>query len=120
MEAGPLGRELDEHRDRAVALRPRLGEEAVGDLALHHHAPELDRGQPVEALDDERRGDLVRQVRDELRRRRVELVERERQRVPEDELDVVAAGERSREAAARAPVELDRVDERHAVGEVAR
>ena len=42
MEAGALGRELDEHRDRAVRLRPGLGEEAVGDLALHHHAPALD------------------------------------------------------------------------------
>ena len=34
--------ELDEHRDGAVRLRRRLGEEAVGDLALHHHAPELE------------------------------------------------------------------------------
>ena len=39
MPAGALGRELHEHRDRAVRLRARRREEAVGDLALHHHAP---------------------------------------------------------------------------------
>ena len=43
MEAGALGSELHEHRDGAVRLRPGRGEEPVGDLALHHHAPELDR-----------------------------------------------------------------------------
>ena len=42
MEAGPLGRELDEHGDGAVRLGRRRREEAVGDLALHHHAPELE------------------------------------------------------------------------------
>ena len=72
MEAGALGRELQQHRDRAVGLRPRHGEEAVGDLALHHHAPEARAREAVEALDHERRRDVVRQVRDELRRRRLE------------------------------------------------
>ena len=47
---GALRGELHEHRDRAVGLRRGLGEEAVGDLALHHHAPELDARQAVEAL----------------------------------------------------------------------
>ena len=46
-----VGGELDQHRDGAVRLRRRDGEEAVGDLALHHHAPQLDasagrRGSP--------------------------------------------------------------------------
>ena len=35
-------RELHEHRHGAVGLRARRGEEAVGDLALHHHAPRAD------------------------------------------------------------------------------
>ena len=68
MEAGALGGELDEHRDAAVRLRRRDREEAVGDLALHHHRPELERGQPGEALGDDRRRDVVGQVRDELGR----------------------------------------------------
>ena len=68
MESRALGGELDEHRDRAVRLRARGREQAVGDLALHHHAPALDVRQPVEALDEERRRDVVRQVCDELRR----------------------------------------------------
>ena len=45
MEAGPLGGELDQHRNGPVRLRRGLGEEAVGDLPLHHHAPELEAGQ---------------------------------------------------------------------------
>ena len=89
MEAGALGRELDEHRHRAVRLRPRRGEEAVGDLALHHHAPALDGRQAVEALDDDRRRDVVRQVRDELRRRRLERAEVERERVAASASSVV-------------------------------
>src|SRR5205823_14921994 len=43
MEADAFGCELNEHRDRAVRLRSRPREEPVGDLPLHHHAPELDR-----------------------------------------------------------------------------
>ena len=57
------------------------GEEAVGDLALHHHAPELDRRQAVEALDDHGVATLYGQVRDELRRRRSRRGEVERERV---------------------------------------
>ena len=42
VETRTLGGELDEHRDGAVVLRSRLREEPLGDLALHHHAPEPD------------------------------------------------------------------------------
>ena len=115
MEAGALGRELNEYRDRAVGLRLGDGEEPVGDLALHHHAPALDRRQAVEALDDDRRGDVVRQVRDELARRRVEVGEVERERVAELDADVRQAGQVRLERA----VDLDGVDERDALGEVA-
>ena len=117
MEARALADELHEHRDGAVRLRARLREEAVGDLALHHHAPELDLRQAVEALDEERRRDVVRQVRDELRRVRCERGEIELQRVAEVELDVRAGVAQVR---LERRVELDRVHARDAVGEVAR
>ena len=39
MEARASACEPDQDRHRPVRLRPGLGEEPVGDLALHHHAP---------------------------------------------------------------------------------
>src|SRR5262245_48649348 len=93
MEGRALGDELDQHRHGAVRLRRRLGEEAFGDLALHHHAPKLEFGKAVEALYHERRRDVVREVGDELRRARRRLAEIELQRVAEAELDVWAAGD---------------------------
>ena len=72
MESRSRGGELDQDGDGSVRLRRRNGEEAVCNLALHHHAPVLDARKPVEALGDDGRGDVVREVRDELRRRRVE------------------------------------------------
>ena len=96
VEAGPLRRELEQDGDGAVRLRPRHGEEAVGDLALHHHAPLLERRQAVERLDDDRRRDVVGQVRDELARGGVERGEVELQRVAEDEVDVRASASSSR------------------------
>ena len=94
MEAGALGDELHEHRHGAVRLRARLREQAIGDLALHHHAPALDARQTVETLDDQRRRDVVRQVRDELRRVRRQRGEIELERIAEVELDVRAGSRR--------------------------
>ena len=51
---------------------PGRGGEPVGDLALHHHAPELDLGQLLDRLQDRRHGDAVGKVRDDLGRQRVE------------------------------------------------
>src|SRR5437764_608562 len=51
VKAGALGRELHEHGDRAIGLRRGPGKETVGDLALDHHAPELDAREAVEAFD---------------------------------------------------------------------
>src|SRR5688500_13404838 len=118
MEAGPAGGELHEHRDGSVRLRGRLGEEAVRDLTLHHHAPELDHGKPGQALRDHGRRDVVRQVRDELRRRRLERGEVERERVAPVELDVRALVELPEMGGERA-VELDGMDMARAVGEIA-
>ena len=43
MEPGPRSGELDQHGDGTVRLRRRDGEEAIGNLALHHDAPQIDR-----------------------------------------------------------------------------
>src|SRR6185503_4691559 len=120
MQAGTLGRELDQYRDRAVGLGGGLREEAVGHLALHHHAPELEAPQAVKALDDQRCGDVVGQVRDELRRCRLERGEVKPQRVAEVEVDVLAAVERLAQARLERTVELDGVHVGDAVGEVGR
>ena len=66
MGAGSRGDELHEHGHGAVGLGGGTGEESIRDLALHHDAPELDLREPVEALDDDRRRDVVREIRDEL------------------------------------------------------
>src|SRR5262245_45712817 len=56
VETGALARELDENGNRAVRLRARIGEEAVGDLTLHHHTPALEPRKRIETLDDDRGG----------------------------------------------------------------
>ena len=119
MEARPLGGELDEHRHGAVRLRARLGEEPVGDLALHHHRPELDARQPVEALDDERRRDVVREIGDELPWCRLECREVDAKRVTEVKLDVVPPREPLGEVRLEGTVELDCVHTLDTLGEVA-
>ena len=115
MEAGSLRDELDEHRHRAVRLRARRREQAVCDLALHHHAPELDLRQAVEALDEERRRDVVRQVGNELRRVRRERPQVELERVAEVQLDAGVAQVRLERE-----VDLHRVDARDPLGEISR
>src|SRR5215211_6480482 len=90
LPARSFGRELDEHRDGTVRLRPWAREEAIGNLALEHHAPQLDLRQAVQALGDDRRRDVVRKVRDELARRRLERAEIEHERIAPVQLHVVA------------------------------
>ena len=77
---------------------------------MHHHTPERDRRHAVEALDDERRGDLVREVRHELRRRRLEPGEAQLERVAEEKLDVFPSAETVRKRLLERPVQLDRLD----------
>ena len=120
MEAGPPCRELNEHGHRTVRLRPWLCEEPLGDLALHHDAPARQRLRVLQRLDDERRGDVVREVGHELARCRPQLVDVDVERVPPDELDVRALPERIAKRGLERAVELDRVDDTSAIGEVAR
>src|SRR5439155_11168605 len=69
-----------------------------------------------EALDDDRGGDVVRQVRDELRRGRVEVREVEPERVADLETDV----RHGRQVRGEGWVDLDRMDECDPFREVAR
>jgi hypothetical protein len=93
VETRALRGQLDEDGDRPIRLRPGAREEPVGDLALNHDRPELDARQLVQALDHQRRSDVVRKVRDELLRRRTQCREIGAHRVAEDELDVRAVAE---------------------------
>ena len=86
---------------------------ATSRCTITHHA--RDRRQAVEALDDERRGDVVRQVRDELRRRRLER--RGSSASASSQWSVVRG--RPAQLGLERAVELDRVHVRDAVGEVA-
>src|SRR6266516_2937516 len=88
MEAHPSRLELDEDGDRTVGLRSRRREEPVRELPLHHHAPALERGSADKALHDERSGDVVGKVRDELAWLGIEGSYVERQRIAEHETDV--------------------------------
>ena len=63
-------------------------------------------------------GDLVRQVGDQLPRRRVERRERERQCIAQRELDVVVPRQPLAEVRLEAAVELHGVYEAHALSEV--
>jgi hypothetical protein len=67
--------------------------------------------QAVEALGDDRRGDVVREVRDELRRRRVEAGEIEPQRIAPVERHVRGGGDVA-EVRFEPLVELDGVNVR--------
>src|SRR4051812_6147580 len=119
MQPCPLRRQLNEHRDRAIGFGGRHREEAVGDLALHHHAPQPDGGQAVQALGDDGRRDVVRQVRDELGGCRVERRQVEAKRVAPMQRHVVTSTELA-EMRLEARVDLDGVDVLAAVGEHAR
>ena len=118
MEARALGCELHEHRDRAVGLRAGPREQAVRDLALDHDRPVADARQSVQALHDQRRRDVVRQVRDELRRGGLERGEIEAERVAEHEIDVLATAKALGEMWLEPAVELDGVHARDSLGEV--
>ena len=114
----PLGDELYEHRDGAVGLRRRLGEETVRHFPLHHHAPELDAGEAGKALNDQRGGDVVREVRHQLRRVGRDPGEVELQGVAKPKVDVRSAGQTRGQARLQRAVELDRVHSTNPVCEV--
>ena len=60
----PLRRPVELHGDReqAVVARAGLGNHAVGHLALHHQHGAVERGVACGQLEQDGRGDAVRQV----------------------------------------------------------
>ena len=94
-ESRCAARQLDEHGDRAVGLRPRAAKSGRRPRA----APSRTRARAWarQALGHDRSGDVVRQIRDQLGWSRVERGEVEREGVAEDEVDVGATGERLRQ-----------------------
>ena len=91
--------ELDEHRHGAVRLRAGCREEAVGDLALHHHAPELDASAVPSRLSTTIGvATLYGRLATSFVARRIERA-RSRGSASPEELDVRAAAGRSRGAA---------------------
>ena len=118
MEACLLRRQLDQHRYRAVRLGRRPREEPVRDLALHHHAPEVDARKAVEALHHDWRRDLVGEVRDELGRGRVEVRQIDSECIAEDDVHVVPTLEPFRQVRLEPAVDLDGMNVPDAVGEV--
>ena len=72
----------------------------------------------LERLHDERRRDVVREVGDELRRRRAQRRYVDRECVAPDERDVRPVAESIAKGGLERPVDLDRVHEAHVVGEV--
>src|SRR5262249_35172755 len=104
------GGQLQQHRRRPVEARARGREPAIGDLALDHHAPCADPRELPERLEYERRGDRVRQVRHDARRRRVQRRKIHPHRVGEAQAHVVVALQHGLERRAQALVDLDRVD----------
>ena len=116
----PDGGELHEHRDGSVRLCPGRGKEALANLLLHHHAPQLDRRQGLETLDDDRCGDVVRQIGDELCRDRPERGRVESRRVGERQAHVGTRADRRTQRGLERLVDLDGVDMPHAIGEIRR
>ena len=114
-------RQLHEHRDRAVRLRPRLGEEAVRDLPLHHHAPDPERRHRPSRLSTTSGvatlyGRFATSFRGAGRGPRDRARARRRTRARRSS----ARASASRSGASRDAIELDRVDDSNAVGQVAR
>ena len=112
--------DLDEHGRGSIGLRTRLRKEALCNLALHHHTPVAERGGVLERLDDERGGDVVRKVGDELRRRRAQRRDVDGERIAPLERDVRPLAEDVPQSRLERTVDLDRVNQAHVIREVAR
>ena len=121
MEAGLLGRELQQDGHCAVRLRARLGEEAVRHLALHHHAP---GSRATAARRATRRRSGSRRCTAGSRRASPEPGRGSRARrasaSPKTSVDVRARAQPLAQPRLERAVDLDRVDVRDPVGEEAR
>jgi len=57
---------LDQHRKPSIGLAARPGNQALGDLALEHQGQALIFPNPIDPADEERGGDVVGKVGDDL------------------------------------------------------
>src|SRR5439155_12981519 len=110
----------NEDRDGSIGLRGGLREQAIRDLALHHHAPQLEVRETIQALDDNGSRDVVGQVGNELTRVRRGRGEVELHGVAEQKLDVRPSREALAELRLKRTVQLDGVHTCHSVVEVGR
>ena len=115
-----LGRQLREHRRRAVGGAARLRGQPLPHLALHHRHLRLDARQLLDHAQDHRRRDAVGQVRDDLGRRRVERAEVEPDGVAEVQRRVRVRVQGVAEGGLELAVHFDHMHVRHACGQVLR
>ena len=114
-----LGEGLDEDRQIA-ALAPflRSRADAPRDLELHEDGDQGRTARVHEKALEERRGDLVREIRDDPRRRaRAQREEVDAQRIRADDADVVVTGQCLLKHGDHARVDLDRGDRPRTLGE---
>src|SRR6516162_3825301 len=102
---------LDQHREPSVRLAARNRGQAFGDLALKHQGQALILADPLEPADQQRGGDVVREVSHDFAGRIRELGRIEPQRVAGDELKPVRVGRgKLAESGEASRVALDRDD----------
>ena len=119
IEQDPHLREpLNQHREPPVRLLARRCGKALGDLALEHQSKALIVADPLEPAEQQRRGDVVRQVRDDLAGCRREGCRIQPQRIAGNELQTPRiGGSQFAEGSKTAWVALDRNDPARAGGE---
>ena len=102
-------RQLHEHRDGGVRFGRRRREQPVGELALHHDGPPPHGRQLGDGRHDQRDGDVVGEVGDQRRRRRLERGEVGLERVARVHDEARLGGGELLEPRQPAAVDLERV-----------
>ena len=106
-----LRQPLNQHRKTPVRLAAGRCEETLGDLALKHQGKALVLADPVEPAEEERSGDVVGQISNNLARRIRQLGRVEPERVCGDQLETSGiGGSEVAESRETAPIALDRND----------
>ena len=118
VEPGATRVQPNQHRYRAVRLRAGLGEEPVGDLALHHHAPGLERRDAVSVSATSGVATLYGRLATSFRGSGSSAARSSARASPKTSVDVVAVAERRHGAAASSVRSISiGVDVPDAVGE---
>jgi hypothetical protein len=113
-----LGNPLEQYRKPSIGFAARCGNEALGDFALKHQGQALIFADLIDPADEERGGDVVGKVGDDLAGRPRERHQVEVEGVGSDDFEALGIGSgklgKCRETA---PVALDRDDPAGAAGE---